>query len=68
MLTWRGSRRMSGPHDWHVPDEAHRAPRVLPPCVFVVSGKDVDGRPSPAMTITGLIQRGSAVRQVWNAP
>jgi hypothetical protein len=47
---------------------AHRA--YSPPCTsfVVVSGKDVDGRPSPAMTITGLIQRGSAVRQVWNAP
>jgi antitoxin FitA len=29
MLTWRGSRRIGGPHDWNVPDEVHRALRVL---------------------------------------
>jgi antitoxin FitA len=28
MLTWRGSRRFGGPHDWNVPDEVHRALRV----------------------------------------
>jgi antitoxin FitA len=28
MLTWRGSLRIGGPHDWNVPDEVHRAPRV----------------------------------------
>ena len=28
MLTWRGSRRIGGPHDWNVPDEVHRALRV----------------------------------------
>jgi plasmid stability protein len=27
MLTWRGSRRIGGPHDWNVPDEVHRALR-----------------------------------------
>jgi hypothetical protein len=70
MLTWRGSRRMGGPHDWNVPDEVHRALRVLAAlCLsWWFRGEDVDGRPSPTITITGLIQRGSAVRQVWNAP
>jgi plasmid stability protein len=29
MLTWRGSRRISGPRDWNAADEAHRTPRVL---------------------------------------
>jgi len=29
MLTWRGSRRIGGPHDWNVPDEVHRALHVL---------------------------------------
>jgi hypothetical protein len=29
MLTWRGLNRISGPHDWNVPDEMHRARRVL---------------------------------------
>jgi plasmid stability protein len=29
MLTWRGSRRIGGPHDWNVPDEVHRALRVF---------------------------------------
>jgi hypothetical protein len=29
MLTWRGSRRIGGPHNWNVPDEVHRARRVL---------------------------------------
>jgi plasmid stability protein len=29
MLTWRGSRRISGLHDWNVPDEVHRALHVL---------------------------------------
>jgi antitoxin FitA len=28
MLTWRGSRRIGGPHDWNVPDEVLRALRV----------------------------------------
>jgi plasmid stability protein len=29
MLTWLGSRPISGLHDWNVPDEVHRALRVL---------------------------------------
>jgi plasmid stability protein len=29
MLTWCGSHRTGGPHDRNVPDEVHRAPRVL---------------------------------------
>ena len=29
MLTWRGSRRISGPHDWNAPDKVHRALRML---------------------------------------
>jgi plasmid stability protein len=29
MLTWRGSRRIGGPHDWNVLDGVHRALRVL---------------------------------------
>jgi plasmid stability protein len=29
MPTWLGSRRIGGPHDWDVPDEVHRALRVL---------------------------------------
>jgi plasmid stability protein len=29
MRTWRGSRRIGGPHDWNVPNEVHRALRVL---------------------------------------
>ena len=29
MLTWRGSRRIGGPHDWNMPDEVRRALRVL---------------------------------------
>lgn len=29
MLTWRESRPMDEPHDWNVPDEVHRALRVL---------------------------------------
>ena len=29
MLTWRRSRRIVGPHDWNLPDEVHRALRVL---------------------------------------
>lgn len=28
MPTWRGSRRIGGPHDWNLPDEVHRALRV----------------------------------------
>jgi antitoxin FitA len=28
MLTWRGSRRIGGLHDWNVPDEVHRVLRV----------------------------------------
>jgi hypothetical protein len=28
MLTWRGSRRISGPHDWNAADAVHRALRV----------------------------------------
>ena len=31
------------------------------------SGEDVEGRPSPAMTSTGCIQRRSAVRRAWNS-
>ena len=29
MLTWRGSRRIGGPHDWNLPDDVHGALRVL---------------------------------------
>src|SRR5450631_4124183 len=29
MRAWRGSRRIGGPHDWNVPNEVHRALRVL---------------------------------------
>jgi plasmid stability protein len=29
MLTWIGSRRIAGPHDVTVPDEVHRALRVI---------------------------------------
>ena len=29
MLTWLGSRRIGGPHDWNMPDEVRRALRVL---------------------------------------
>ena len=28
MLTWRGLRRIGGPHDWNVPDGMYRALRV----------------------------------------
>jgi plasmid stability protein len=29
MLTWLGSHRISGPHDWNVPDDMHRALHLL---------------------------------------
>jgi hypothetical protein len=65
MLTWRGSRRIGGWHDWNVPDEVHRAlpARAAQHAFRCARRQDVDGRPEPVLGRAFGPTRGPAMTE-----